>query len=209
MKRRAIFLDRDGTINLDSGYVSSVEEFQLYGFAAPAIRMINESGWLAIVVTNQVVIGRGLCREEDVRDIHDTMDRRLAAEGARIDAIYLCPHYPPAAGPQANTQEDGVRPDLRIECGCRKPRPGLIHQAERDHSLDLGACWMIGDRYRDLAAGYEAGTRGVLVGTGQGAREYAQERTEWPRQPEAVTPNLLEAVKWILATERSEREESR
>lgn len=205
MRRRAIFLDRDGTINHDLGYISSVEQFSLYDFAPPAIRLINDSGWLAVVITNQAAIGRGICREDDVDTIHDFMNRRLAQEGARIDAIYFCPHYPPEPG----DEEGRTRSELRVECACRKPKPGLLRQAERDHSLELGACWMIGDRYRDLAAGYEAGTRGVLVCTGHGTAEYERDRTNWPRQPEAVAPNLLEAVKWILATARTEGEESR
>lgn len=199
MRRRAIFLDRDGTINIDTGYISAVEQFQLYDFAAPAIRLINQSGWLAIVVTNQAVIGRGLCREEDVAGIHAIMSQRLAIDGARIDAVYCCPHYPPEDGATAA--------GLRVECECRKPRPGLIRQAGRDHALDLDSCWMIGDRYRDLAAGFAAGTRGLLVRTGHGSTEYERDRAGWARQPDGVAANLYDAVGLILQLDRPRNEE--
>lgn len=200
MKRRAIFLDRDGTINHDVGYVTAPEQFRLYDFAAPAISLINRAGWLAIVVTNQAAIARGLTTADSLAALHQTMTTELARDGARIDAIYYCPHYPADPG----TAETG----LRVRCACRKPEPGLLHQAAREHGLDLTASWMVGDRYRDLAAGFAAGARGVLVRTGHGTPEFEGERPAWPRQPDHIAADLLAAVEWIIETEAaSPREE--
>ena len=199
MRRKAMLLDRDGTINIETGYITAVEQFQLYDRVAAAIRLINESGWLAIVITNQGGIGRGFCREEMVDEIHDTMHRMLSGEGARIDALYLCPHYPPEAGEAAV--------GLRVECECRKPRPGLIYRAEQDHALNLESSWVIGDRYRDIAAGFAAGTRGLLVRTGHGLAELNDHRSGWPRQPDAVAADLYDAVRLILELDRSDQGE--
>lgn len=202
MMRRAIFLDRDGTINHDVGYVTAPEQFRLYDFAAPAISLINRAGWLAIVVTNQAAIARGLTTADSLAALHQTMTTELARDGARIDAIYHCPHYPADPG----TAETG----LRVRCACRKPEPGLLLAAAREQAIDLTASWMIGDRYRDLAAGFGAGTRGVLVRTGHGAAEEEHERPAWPRQPEYVADHLLAAVEWIIETEAANpREEER
>ncbi len=195
MKRRAIFLDRDGTINLDAGYITAAEQFRLYDFAAPAIRRLNEAGWVVIVVTNQAGIARGVYTEEFLAGLHETMVETLRRDGARLDAIYHCPHYQADDAPARNP----------TGCGCRKPEPGMLHRAAREHGLALHESWMIGDRYRDLAAGYGAGTRAILVRTGHGAGEYEREHQTWPRQPEHVAEDLDAAVEWILAAEPIEK----
>ena len=191
MKQRAIFLDRDGTINEEAGYITDLAQFRLYDFAAPAIRMINEAGWLAILVTNQAGIARGHFTEDFLGEVNDLMISALAREGARLDAIYYCPHYPAPEGEPETA--------YRRECDCRKPRPGLLHRAQRDFSLSLDESYVIGDRYRDLAAGFEAGTRGVLVLTGYGREELDRDRDTWPRPPIQIADHLLAAVQWILA----------
>jgi D-glycero-D-manno-heptose 1,7-bisphosphate phosphatase len=192
MTNRAIFLDRDGTLNEEVGYITAPEQFRLFGFAAEAVRMINDAGWLAIVTSNQSGVARGYFTEVFLRQIHGWMSDLLHRQGARIDAFYYCPHHP-----------DFGEPPYRRDCDCRKPRPGLIEQAARDFSLDLTACFVVGDRYRDVETGHAAGARGALVMTGYGRAEYEMQRELWPRQPEFVAENLLEAVKWILSRERA------
>lgn len=187
MRDRAIFIDRDGTLNEEVGYITEIAQFQLFDFSAEAVKLINEAGWRAIVVTNQSGIARGLFTEEFLRQLHAQMEAFLRERRARFDAIYYCPHHP----------EMG-EPPWRQECDCRKPKPGLIERAARDFALDLKKCFVIGDRYRDLEMGWAAGARSVMVMSGYGCQEYEMERESWPRQPDHVANNLLEAVRWIL-----------
>jgi D-glycero-D-manno-heptose 1,7-bisphosphate phosphatase len=190
MTNRAIFLDRDGTLNEEDGFIASPEQFQLYGFAAEAVRLINQSGWKAIVLTNQSGVARGYLTEPELIKIHERMEKSLRLQGARIDAIYYCAHHP-----------DYGSPPYRLDCDCRKPKPGLVERAARDFNLDLTRCYSIGDRYRDIEAGHTAGARGVLVMTGYGREEYETQRRGWLRQPDHVAADLLEAIKWILRSE--------
>jgi D-glycero-D-manno-heptose 1,7-bisphosphate phosphatase len=187
MTNRAIFLDRDGTLNEEGGYISSPERFRLYSFAAEAVRLINQSGWKAIVLTNQSGVARGYFTETTLIEIHERMEESLRLQGARIDAIYYCAHHP-----------DYGSPPYRLDCDCRKPRPGLAERAARDFNLDLNQCYAIGDRYRDIESGHAVGARGVLVMTGYGREEYETRRRDWPRQPDYVAGNLLDAVQWVL-----------
>lgn len=184
---RAIFLDRDGTLNEEVGYITRPEQFRLFAFAAPAVQLINAAKWRAIVVTNQAGVARGLFSETFLTELHKQMLRQLAQRGACLDAIYYCPHHP----------ELGAAP-YRCVCTCRKPQPGLLTQAAADWRLDLADCFVVGDRYRDVAMAHAAGARGVLVLTGYGRAEYERQRHGWPRQPEHVAEDLLEAVTWIL-----------
>jgi len=188
MTNRAIFLDRDGTLNEEDGPITSPERFRLYNFAAEAVRLINQSGWKAIVLTNQSGVARDYFSEATLIEIHERMEESLRLQGARIDAIYYCAHHP-----------DYGSPTYRLDCDCRKPKPGLAERAARDFNLDLNRCYSIGDRYRDIEAGYAVGARGVMVMTGLGRGEYETDRRCWPRQPDHVADDLLEAVKWILA----------
>src|SRR5574341_911300 len=158
MTNRAIFLDRDGTINEEAGYIAAPGQFRLFGFATEAVRLINQAGWRAIVVTNQSGVARGHFTEEFLRQIHELMEDSLRAQDARLDAIYSCVHHP-----------DFGHPPLR--CDCRKPRPGLIERAAKDFDLDLGECFVVGDRYRDVETGHAVGASGVLVMTGFGREE--------------------------------------
>ena len=178
--RRAVFLDRDGTIGEEMGYVNHVDRFQIFPYAAEAIRQLNLAEIPVIVVTNQSGIARNIFPESLVHEVHKKMVAQLAAGGAWIDAIYFCPHK----------SEDA--------CECRKPNPGLLQQAAREHALDLTASWVVGDRYADLEMAYAAGARGILVMTGYGRGEYELHRSTWPRQPDAMAENLSEAVRRIL-----------
>ena len=178
--RRAAFLDRDGTICEEMGYVNHVDRLRIFSFAAVAIRQLNEAQVPVIVVTNQSGVARGIFPESLVHQVHQKMIAELSADGARVDAIYFCPHK----------TEDA--------CECRKPNPGLLDRAAGDHALDLSASWVVGDRYADLEMGHAAGARGILVMTGYGRGEYELHRTRWARQPDALAENLTEAVRRIL-----------
>lgn len=149
-KQRAIFLDRDGTINKYVGFLRNIDEFELLPGAAEAIRRINQSGYLAIVATNQPVIARGEVTVEQLREIHNKMETLLGREGAYLDGIYYCPHHP-------DRGFAGEIPELKIDCACRKPKPGLLLRAAEDFNIDLGASWMVGDGENDVLAGKAAG----------------------------------------------------
>jgi D-glycero-D-manno-heptose 1,7-bisphosphate phosphatase len=178
--RRAVFLDRDGTIGEEMGYVNHIDRFQVFPYAAEAIRHLNEAEIPVIVVTNQSGIAQNIFPESLVHEVHKKMVAELAAGSAWIDAIYFCPHK----------SEDA--------CVCRKPNPGLLEQAAREHGLELPGSWVVGDRYADLEMGHAAGARGILVMTGYGRGEYELHRSTWPRQPDALAANLSDAVRQIL-----------
>lgn len=156
-KQKAIFLDRDGTINKYVGFLTDIDQFELIEGVSEAIKMINESGYLAIVVTNQPVIARGEVSLEELDQIHCKMETLLGQAGAYVDAIYYCPHHP-------HKGYAGERPEYKIECNCRKPKPGLLLQAARDYNIDLSKSWMIGDGQNDVDAGINAGCNVCLVG---------------------------------------------
>lgn len=174
MKNKACFLDRDGVINEEAGYIRSPEQLKAFPFAGEAIKLLNEKGIKAIVVTNQSGIGRGYFDQKILDEIHRKLRRELAKEGAFLDAIYYCPHHP----------GDG--------CHCRKPKTGLFLKAAMDFNLDLGQCYTIGDKLTDLEAGREAGTKTILVLTGYGKEVLSNEE-----DPifDYKADNLLEAVK--------------
>lgn len=151
-KQKAIFLDRDGTINKMVGFVTKPEQFELIEGAAEAIKTINKSGYLAIVVTNQPVIARGDCTFEELQTIHDKMETELGKVGAFVDAIYVCPHH-------TDKGFEGERPEYKCNCDCRKPKPGLLLQAAKDFNIDLSESYMIGDSHRDVEAGENAGVK--------------------------------------------------
>ena len=159
-KQKAIFLDRDGTINKYVGFLRNIDEFELLDGAAEAIRKINESGYLAIVVTNQPVIARGEVSFDELEEIHNKMETLLGKEGAYLDAIYYCPHHP-------HKGYDGERPELKIDCDCRKPKPGMLLKAASDFNIDLSQSWMVGDGENDIKAGINAGCKTALIGNGK------------------------------------------
>jgi D-glycero-D-manno-heptose 1,7-bisphosphate phosphatase len=188
---QAVFIDRDGTLNEEVGYITDPSQFRLYDYAAEAVRRLHEAGWRVIVLTNQSGVARGYFTEDFLRGIHMKMEESLRLQGARIDAIYYCAHHP-EFGP----------PAYRLDCDCRKPKTGLIERAAADFDLSLRECFVIGDRYRDVEMGQAVGARSVLVMTGHGRKEYEAEHRDWPRQPEHVAENLLSAVEWVLGRER-------
>ena len=193
-KNEAIFLDRDGTINEEVGYLDSLDKLVIFPSAFEAIRLINQSNRKAIVVTNQAGIARGLFGEDLVETIHTALREALRRKSAFIDAFYYCPHHPTEGSPP-----------YRQNCDCRKPAPGLFLQAARDLNLDLSASWIIGDRYNDMEAAHRAGARGILVKTGYGADVLSGEGpdTATPAgKPDLVADDILQAVHLILGSRK-------
>lgn len=156
-KQKAIFIDRDGTINKYVGFLRDIEAFELLPDVAEAIKLINASGYLAIVVTNQPVIARGEVTFSELEDIHNKMETLLGCEGAYVDGIYFCPHHP-------DKGYEGEVAELKIQCECRKPKPGMLVAASQDFNISLNDSWMIGDGENDILAGKNAGCRTVLIG---------------------------------------------
>lgn len=185
--KRAVFLDRDGNVCEDVGYLGDPSKLSVFPYAAEAVRRINESSMLAILVTNQSGVARGLFGEDAVLRVHDRLERELARGGARLDGIYYCPHHPTIG-----------QPPYRQSCECRKPRPGMLVRAAADHDIDLSQSFVVGDKYSDVRLAHEAGARAVLVRTGYGRGEWEYDRATWPRQPEHVAETLEDAVEWIL-----------
>ncbi len=177
-KQKAMFLDRDGTINKYVGFLRNIDDFELLPGVAEAIRKINESGYLAIVVTNQPVVARGEVTVPELQLIHNKMETLLGAEGAYLDAIYYCPHHP-------HKGYEGEVSILKIDCECRKPKPGMLLKAAKDFNIDLSHSWMIGDGENDVKAGKTAGCRTALIGT----EKYGQNMT---------VATLLQAVNQII-----------
>jgi D,D-heptose 1,7-bisphosphate phosphatase len=186
MSRAAVFLDRDGTLIEETGYLNRLDRLVFFPYTVDAVRLLNRAGFAAVVVTNQAGIARGIVPEAFVEEAHRHIRARLEAGGARIDGFYYCPHYP-----------DGVVERYRKTCDCRKPQPGLLLRAAEDLQIDLTRSFVVGDRWHDLAAGQAVGARGVLVRTGYGAEsEAAPEATTLPA---ATVDTLADATAWILS----------
>lgn len=189
--RAAVFLDRDGVINQEVGFLRRREDFTLLPGAAEAIRRCNQSGLLCVVVTNQPVIARGECTEEELATIHAWMDTLLGKEGAYLDRLYHCPHHPDAG-------YAGERPELKIACTCRKPEIGMLEQARHDLNIDFSRSWLVGDRTGDILAAHRAGVRSILVRTG-----FAGTDGQYAVEPDAVADDLGAAVDMILHPSRT------
>ena len=188
--RRAVFMDRDGTISEEVGYVNHVSRYRVFPFAARAVRTLNEAGWLAVLVTNQAGVARGYFKEELIGEVHKVLTTELERGGARLDAVYYCPHHPSVG-----------EPPYRFDCDCRKPRPGLLLRAAQELNLDLSRCWMVGDRFSDMQLARNAGARSALVLTGYGRGELEHQSDAWTHRPDLVAENLLEAVKTIVTSD--------
>ena len=187
MKRRAVFMDRDGTISEEIGYVNHPARYRVFPYAGEAVRLLNEAGWLAVLVTNQAGVARGYFTEDMIGAVHGLLEAELARNAARLDAIYYCAHHPSVG-----------QPPYRYDCDCRKPRPGLILRAAADFDIDLAGSWMIGDRYSDIELAHNAGVRSAFVLSGYGRGEWEYQRATWKSEPELVAEDLLEAVRTIV-----------
>ena len=174
-------MDRDGTINEEVSFLSRMEQLKLYPQTCEAIRLINAAKMKAVVVTNQSGIARGYFTEEFVRSVHERINELLRAEGAHIDAFYVCPHHP--------IHGQGI---YKQDCECRKPKPGMLLQAAREMNIDLARSYMVGDMLRDVETGKNAGAKGILVKTGYGMNIV---RTDMPAY---IAGDIIEAVQWIM-----------
>lgn len=181
-KQAAVFLDRDGTLNEEVGYLHSLDRLHVFPAAYEAVRLINRSGMKAVVITNQSGVARGYFDEAFVGTVHARMQEMFRRRKARIDRFYYCPHHP--------TEGAG---SYRVSCPCRKPEPGLLLRASEEMSLDLAASYMVGDMPKDIEAARRAGAKGVLVKTGFGA-----EHPSSPLRPDYVAADVLDAVTWIM-----------
>lgn len=189
-KQQCIFLDRDGTINKYLGFLRTVDQVELEPGAAEAIRLINESEYLAIVITNQPVIARGECSFEELDHIHNRIYTLLGKEGAYIDGLYFCPHHP-------DKGFDGEVSALKFDCDCRKPKTGMLKKAETDFNADLANSWFIGDTTMDVQTGINAGMHTVMLRSGDPKKE------RYDVTPELVADDLLDAVTMILSGENA------
>ena len=188
--RRAVFIDRDGTISEEVGYVNHPSRYRVFPYSAEAVRALNDAGLLAVLVTNQAGVARGYFAEEMIGAVHDRLARELERGGARLDAVYYCPHHPTVGAPP-----------YRQTCDCRKPRPGLIRRTADDLRIDTAASWMVGDRYGDVELARNAGLRAAFVLSGYGLGEWEHQRHAWSHQPDLVADDLLAAVREILRRE--------
>jgi D-glycero-D-manno-heptose 1,7-bisphosphate phosphatase len=191
---RAVFVDRDGVISEEVGYIGDSEDFRLIPHSAEAVKLINQSGLKIIAITNQSGVARGYFSEEMLGHIHRKMEKLLSDQGAFLDGIYYCPHHP-----EATVQA------YRMECDCRKPATGLLIQASKEHSIDVSSSYLVGDKRTDIECAHRAGAKGILVLTGYGKDELRKFNSAASEQPEYVAADLLDAVQWIIKDKTSEK----
>jgi D-glycero-D-manno-heptose 1,7-bisphosphate phosphatase len=182
---RAVFLDRDGTMIEDVGYLDRLERLKLFPYTVDAVRLLNRGGFKVVVVTSQNGVANGVLTEEFLSEAHAHLSRVLDSAGAKVEGYYYCPHSPHASVER-----------YRVECECRKPKPGMILAAARDHGIDIPRSFVVGDRWRDIEMGLAAGTRAVLVQTGYGKTEASRRPAHLADVP--VVANLIEATSLIL-----------
>ena len=187
MKKPAVFIDRDGTINEQMGYINHVSRFILLPGTAEAIRLLNDHGYLVIIVSNQSGVARGYFPIDLVNEVHDHMKVQLEKDNARVDGIFFCPHYP-----------KGKLPEYSRACECRKPKTGLIKMACEDFDIDMADSYVIGDRCTDMELARNAGLKGILVKTGYGLGDLEYVFPDLAFEPFHVVDDLLYAAKWIV-----------
>lgn len=189
--RPALFMDRDGTLTEEVGYVNHPRRLRLLPRSAAAVRRLNEAGIAAVVVTNQAGLARGYFGPEVLDAVNETLLALLKREGAQLDGLYVCPHHPTEG-----------EPPWRADCDCRKPRPGLLRRAAAELGLDLAASAVVGDKGSDLATARAVGARAILVLTGYGLGEWEYRRASLPTQPDYVAEDLLDAAEWMIGRSR-------
>ncbi|HKW63860.1 MAG TPA: HAD family hydrolase [Candidatus Acidoferrum sp.] len=182
--RPAVFLDRDGTICDEVGYLNHVSRFRMFPFAAAALRRLNDANFSVIVVSNQSGVARGYFPESLVQQVNQVMVQQLSEAGAKVDGVYYCPH----------ASSDN--------CECRKPKPGMVERAALEHCIDLQRSFVVGDRHGDVQLAHNAKARGILVRTGYGEGELAWHASKWPAPPDFIAEDLTHAVDWLLRQAR-------
>ena len=187
MKRPAVFIDRDGTINEQMGYVNHISRFVLLPGTAEGIRLLNRHQYLAIIVSNQSGVARGYFPMELIDRVHAHMKDLLAKEGASIDGIFFCPHYP-----------RGIVPEYSVECDCRKPRTGLVQKACEEFDIDMKNSYVIGDRCSDIELAERSNLQGIMVRTGYGLGDIEYVLPHKPFNPQHIARDLLHAIRWII-----------
>jgi D-glycero-D-manno-heptose 1,7-bisphosphate phosphatase len=180
----AVFLDRDGTVCEEVGYLSDIRELRLILRADEAIGIINQSGWKTIIVSNQSGIARGYMTTDAVDQINRQLLYLLQREGAKVDGIYYCPHHLQG------------HPPFNINCDCRKPSAGMLQKAAREHQLALNQSVMIGDKYSDVETGQQLNIPGILVRTGFGEGEIKKYQHQWHKAPDYIARDILDAIEW-------------
>ncbi len=188
MSKPAVFIDRDGTINEQMGYINHLSRFKVLPGVPEAIKLLNGNGNLAIIVSNQSGVGRGYFPIKVVHQVHDHLEEILKDQGAKLDGIYFCPHYP-----------KGAVPEYSEECDCRKPKTGLIEQACKDHDINLSASYVIGDRITDIELARRASLKSVMVKTGYGRGDIEYVLPQRTMKPDHIAEDLLDAVRWIIS----------
>ena len=191
MKKPAVFIDRDGTINEQLGYINHLSRFVILPGVSEAVRLLNKNDWWAIIVSNQGGVARGYYPMELVYEIHAFLKSSLKKQGATIDGIFFCPHHPA-----------GILPEYSSECDCRKPETGLIEKARETFDIDMSSSYVVGDRHVDIELASRLNLKGVLVKTGYGLGEMEYIIPEKQLKPHHVAEDLLDAVKWILNEEK-------
>jgi len=189
--RPAVFIDRDGTINEQRGYINHISQFVLLPRVGEAISLLNKNNHTVVITSNQSGVARGYFPIQLVKEIHELMELKLTKDNAHIDKIYFCPHHP-----------DGVVPEYSRECDCRKPNTGLIKKAEVELDIDMETSYVIGDRLVDIEFAHNANLPGILVLTGYGKGELKYSMPHKSITPAYVAKDLLSAVKWILEQEK-------
>lgn len=187
--RPAVFIDRDGTLTDEVGYVNHPSRLRLLPRSAEAIRRLNRAHVAAVVVTNQAGVARGYFSEDVLDAVNTTLVMQLKAAGAHLDGLYVCAHHPTEG-----------EPPWRVDCDCRKPKPGLLLRAAADLGLDLASSTIVGDKASDLAVAPRVGAQSVLVLTGYGLGEWEYRRASFPVEPDHVAGDLLDAVDWVLTS---------
>jgi D-glycero-D-manno-heptose 1,7-bisphosphate phosphatase len=187
--RKAVFFDRDGTINEEVGYIKDLSNLRLIKNASSSIKKIRDKGFLAILITNQSGPARGYYNEEWVKTLNNRIQELLLSEGTELDKMYYCPHLP-----------DGIVPEYSIECNCRKPKIGLFLKAKEDFNIDLKSSYMIGDKATDVDAGHNAGTKSILLKTGYG-KDVLDGKYQFVPNADYIAEDINDAIDWILKTE--------
>jgi D-glycero-D-manno-heptose 1,7-bisphosphate phosphatase len=192
VKRPAVFIDRDGTVNEQMGYINHLSRFIMLPGVPEAIGLLNKNGFLAIIVSNQSGVARGYCPIELVHEVHDFLAASLKDKGAFLDGVFFCPHHP-----------RGVVSEFALDCDCRKPGTGLVDQARRALEVDMARSYVVGDRCLDMEMAHRTGVKGILVKTGYGLGEIEHILPGSAHKPVHIAQDLFDAVRWILDREKN------